>query len=105
MAPGPFATKGFTATSDGRELPGYIDILRNQEKVDLVFLASEFGLAKNVYFGPNGEVLDATEVVVNYSNTTVADPDMDRIKLLYPLPRPAFRSPERQPLKGIPVAH
>lgn len=28
-------------------------ILRNQEKVDLVFLASEFGLAKNVYFGEN----------------------------------------------------
>lgn len=45
---GPFVTKGITFTGDGAELPGYIDTLKNQEKVDLIVLLSEFGLAKNV---------------------------------------------------------
>lgn len=58
LAPGAFATKGFVATSEGAELPGYIDTLRNQEKVDLVFLVSEFGLAKNIYFGENHDGID-----------------------------------------------
>lgn len=58
LAPGAFATKGFIATSEGAELPGYIDTLRNTEKVDLVLLVSEFGLAKNVYFGENYPGID-----------------------------------------------
>lgn len=45
---GPFVTAGITFTADGAELPGYIDILKNQEKVDLIVLLSEFGLAKSV---------------------------------------------------------
>lgn len=58
LALGPFATKGFIATSEGTELPGYIDTLRNTEKVDLVILVSEFGLAKNVYFAENYDGID-----------------------------------------------
>lgn len=59
---GPWVTKGIKFTSDGAELPGYIDILRNQEKVDLLFLVSEFGLAKNVYFA---EHLTGIDVIMS----------------------------------------
>lgn len=45
---GPWRTNGITFTADGQELPGYIDIVRNQEKADVVILVSEFGLAKNI---------------------------------------------------------
>lgn len=58
LAPGPFATKGFIATDDGTELPKHIDTLRNKEKVDLLILVSEFGLAKNVDFGENYDGID-----------------------------------------------
>ena len=55
---GPWVTKGIKFTADGAELPGYIDTLRNTEKVDLIVLVSEFGLAKNVYFGENYAGID-----------------------------------------------
>lgn len=58
LSPGPFATAGFIATSDGQEVPGIVDTLRNQEKVDLVIMVSEFGLAKNVYFAENYSGID-----------------------------------------------
>lgn len=58
LAPGPFATAGFIATSEGEEVPGIVDILRNEEKVDLVIMVSEFGLAKNVYFAENYPGID-----------------------------------------------
>lgn len=58
LAPGPFATAGFIATSEGQEVPGLIDTLRNQEKVDLVIMVSEFGLAKNVHFAENYPGID-----------------------------------------------
>jgi len=45
---GPWATAGAVFTSEGAELPYYINILRNTERVDLVILVSEFGLAKNI---------------------------------------------------------
>lgn len=91
VAPGPFATKGFLATSEGAELPGYIDILRNQEKVDLVFLVSEFGLAKNVYFGENYPGIDVIlssdmheetrEPVVTRNGTIVSEAGQDGTRL------------------------
>lgn len=55
--------------------------------------------------GPNGETLDATDVVVNYLKTTVANPELNRVNLLYPLPAPVYGNSEMQPLKGVPVAH
>lgn len=58
LAPGPFATAGFIATSEGQEVPGIVDTLRNQEKVDLVIMVSEFGLAKNVHFAENYPGID-----------------------------------------------
>lgn len=45
---GPFATEGIEFSDDAAEIPGYVDILKNEEKVDLIVLVSEFGLAKNV---------------------------------------------------------
>lgn len=55
---GPFATTGITFTGDGAELPGYIEILKNQEKVDLIVLVSEFGLAKNVLLANKNPDID-----------------------------------------------
>lgn len=45
---GPFVTEGITFTDDAAEIPVYVDRLKNKEKVDLIVLVSEFGLAKNV---------------------------------------------------------
>ncbi|HQT31706.1 MAG TPA: bifunctional metallophosphatase/5'-nucleotidase [Thiobacillus sp.] len=45
---GPFVTVGIDFTADAEEIPGYVDKLKHEEKVDLIILVSEFGLAKNV---------------------------------------------------------
>ena len=45
---GTSTTQGFRFTGDGEELPEMIDALRTTEKVDLVVMISELGLAKNV---------------------------------------------------------
>ena len=58
LAPGPWATKGFVATSEGAELPELITELREQKMVDVVILVSEFGLAKNVWFAENYPGID-----------------------------------------------
>lgn len=55
---GPFATEGIDFTLDAKEVPVYVDILKNQEKVDLIVLASEFGLAKNVLIANNNPDID-----------------------------------------------
>ncbi len=55
---GPFATAGITFTGTGAELPQYVDILKNQEKVDLIVLVSEFGLAKNVILANRNPGID-----------------------------------------------
>mgnify|MGYP000365489274 CR=1 FL=1 len=88
---GPWVTKGIKFTADGAELPGYIDILRNLEKVDLVFLFSEFGLAKNVYFGENFDGIDVImssdmheetpEPVVTRNGTIVTEVGQDGTRL------------------------
>ncbi|MEW6613150.1 MAG: bifunctional metallophosphatase/5'-nucleotidase [Pseudomonadota bacterium] len=55
-----------------------------------------------------GRPLDATEVVVRYlqslPNRTVT-PELNRIRLLDPLPPPLFGNPEIQPLKGLDAAN
>lgn len=45
---GPWRTLGAVFNKDASEVPYYINVLRNQEKVDVVMLASEFGLARNI---------------------------------------------------------
>lgn len=55
---GPFATNGISFTADGAELPGYIEKLKNEEKVDLIVLVSEFGLAKNVLLANRNPDID-----------------------------------------------
>lgn len=45
---GPWRTVGAVFNKDASEVPFFINLLRNQEKVDVVMLASEFGLARNI---------------------------------------------------------
>lgn len=42
------------------EIPKYVDILRNQEKVDVVILLSEAGLAENIY---NAETYNGIDII------------------------------------------
>ena len=53
--------------------------------------------------GESGEILDATDIVVRYlaslPNKT-ADPQLHRVRLLKPLPKPLYGFPELQPLHG-----
>ena len=88
---GPWVTNGIKFTADGAELPGYIDTLRNTEKVDLVFLVSEFGLAKNIAFGENFDGIDVImssdmheetqEPVVTRNGTLVTEVGQDGTRL------------------------
>jgi 2',3'-cyclic-nucleotide 2'-phosphodiesterase (5'-nucleotidase family) len=53
--------------------------------------------------GDDGEILDATDVVVRYLESLrdkTADPQLHRINLLKPLPAPLYGFPEMQPLRG-----
>ena len=53
-----------------------------------------------VILGPNGNPVDATEVVAEYLKTHIANPGLNRIRLLEPLPPYRYRNPEVQPLWG-----
>ena len=55
---GPFVTNGIDFTSAAAEVPVYVDILKNKEKVDVIVLLSEFGLAKNVLIANNNPDID-----------------------------------------------
>jgi hypothetical protein len=51
----------------------------------------------------DGSPMDGTEVVVKYLQTLpnqTADTQLNRIRLLAPLPAPKFGNPEVQPLRG-----
>ena len=53
--------------------------------------------------GENGEILDATDIVARYLESLpnhTADPQLHRMRLLKPLPKPLYGSPEVQPLRG-----
>lgn len=54
---------------------------------------------------PDGSKLDGTEVVVNYLKNNSANPQLNRINLLAPLPEPVYGNREVQPLKGVPTTH
>lgn len=47
-AMGAWRTEGLVFTGEGEELPHWIDVVRNQERADVVVLLSEYGLAKNI---------------------------------------------------------
>jgi hypothetical protein len=50
-----------------------------------------------------GNVLDGVEVVVRYLQSLpdrTANPDLNRIRIVKPLPQPQFKNPEVQPLRG-----
>lgn len=55
---GPFATEGIEFTHHAQEIPVYVDILKNKEKVDLIVLLTEFGLSKNVLIAENNPDID-----------------------------------------------
>lgn len=91
LALGPWATRGFIATHDGRELPALIDKLRNEEKVDVLVLASEFGLAKNIWFAETYPGIDVVlssdmheetrEAVITSNGTLVTEVGQDGTRL------------------------
>lgn len=88
---GPWATAGVVFTDDGAELPYYINILRNEERVDLVILVSEFGLSKNIllaekYPGINvvfsADMHEVTpKAVVTSTGTIVSEAGQDGTRL------------------------
>lgn len=55
--------------------------------------------------GADGETIDGTTVVTNYLKTKPANPEMGRVKSLFPLPPPAYGNPEIQPLQGVSTIH
>ena len=53
--------------------------------------------------GESGEILDGTDIVVRYIESLpdkTVDPQLHRIRLMKPMPRPLFGFPEIQPLHG-----
>ena len=55
---GAFITTGIDFTAHATEIPVYVDILKNKEKVDIIVLLSEFGVAKNVLIANNNPDID-----------------------------------------------
>ncbi|MBT9567742.1 MAG: 5'-nucleotidase C-terminal domain-containing protein [Thiobacillus sp.] len=55
--------------------------------------------------GADGEALDGTAVVTNYLKTHAANPEMGRVKNLFPLPTPVYGNREIQPLLGVPTIY
>lgn len=56
-----------------------------------------------IFKGKDGEALDGTDVVMMYLDSLPgkkADPQLNRFKLVKPLPKPAFGNEEIQPLRG-----
>ncbi len=59
---GPKVTAGFQFTDGNIELPCYVDILRNQEKVDLVVMISELEMARDIKLA---ETFAGVDVILN----------------------------------------
>lgn len=55
---GPWVTRGIRFTADAAEIPAHVRALREQERVDLVVLISEFGLAKNILIAERNPGID-----------------------------------------------
>jgi sulfur-oxidizing protein SoxB len=88
---GSFATAGITFTGEADEVPGYVDILKNKEKVDLIVLVSEFGLGKNILIAnanPDIDIVwssdmheETPKVVVAKSGALVSEAGQDGTQL------------------------
>ena len=52
------------------------------------------------YTGADGKAVDGTQVVVDYLKDHVADPELNRIRILAPLPAPMYGTSEEQPWSG-----
>ena len=59
---GPKVTAGYQFTDGNVELPCYIDVLRNQEKVDLVVMISELEMARDIKLA---ETYAGVDVILN----------------------------------------
>lgn len=59
---GPAVTAGYRFTDGKVELPCYIDVLRNQEKVDLVVMISELEMARDIQLA---EAYPGVDVILN----------------------------------------
>lgn len=51
--------------------------------------------------GADGKAIDGVQVVVNYLKDHVVDPELNRVHLSSPLPKPVYKSDECQPLHGV----
>ncbi len=56
-----------------------------------------------VYTDADGNPVEGTEVVAEYLKTNTANPELNRIHLMSPLPGPLYGNPEIQPLHGVPT--
>ncbi len=61
-AVGPKVTAGFQFTDGNVELPCYVDVLRNQEKVDLVVMISELEMSRDIKLA---ETYAGVDVILN----------------------------------------
>lgn len=59
---GPAVTAGYRFTDGKVELPCYIDVLRNQEKVDLVVMISELEMARDIQLA---EAYPGVDIILN----------------------------------------
>jgi len=53
----------------------------------------------------DGRIVDATHIVAYYLQTLpnkTVNPELNRVKLLKPLPKPIWKNREIQPLRGVP---
>lgn len=84
-------TQGFRFTGDAHEMPEFIDVLRKEEKVDVIVMLSEFGLARNIALAekyPGVDVLlsqdmheETPEAVITSTGTLVSEAGQDGTQL------------------------
>lgn len=91
IAIGAWFTAGITFTADAAEVPDLVRTLREQQRVDLVLLISEFGLAKNVLIAERNPGIDVVlssdmheetaECVVTRHGTLISEVGQDGTRL------------------------
>ena len=88
---GPWVTEGLIFTSEGDELPGWINVVRTQERADVVVLVSEYGLSKNIELAnrhPGVDVIfsadmheETPEPIISTNGTLVSEMGQDGTQL------------------------
>ena len=81
-------------------LEGFLTLANDPTQINVV-PATNITVLKDTDGGP----LDATEVLVRYLESLpnrTADPVLNRMRLVRPLPAAGFGFPEMQPLRGVP---